>query len=341
MDISLTEGIKFGKEDLCKDMGSQINDLQGGLNRTVSLGRSYGASSVLTGITNIDESLDFVPTANMDSALGGLQTNLDSKLGGIQSVKDKISSGEIVEGSNISVQSITECLSGVDLSKFGNPDGTIPMSSMGKVLEEATSWLADNMLDMLSELVDPLEKGLADAIDGLRKLLDIPALDKLLGFLECLQDCPGGDFGGMSTNVNQYRIYCVTEQKEYVVYSDTPPGSNACPTDPGHYCDEDLVEVVQVGVPSPVAVEEKLSSIGLTLNGDIDWSSAVFADAPITQTVMDNVTKVTDLKKGIEDQLLAAKEFSPVPEIPELPEIPKIENPINKLDVAQKLEALF
>lgn len=341
MDISLAEGIKFGKEDLCKDVGDQIDDLQRGMNRTVNLGRSYGASSVLSGITAIDESPTFVATENIDSELANMSDNVSNKMDGIQSFKDGLASGELIEGSNISAKTITDCLAGIDLSKFGNPDGTIPMGSAGKVLEEATNWLSNNMLDMLDTLIDPLEKTLANAIDGLRNLLDIPALDKLLQLLDCLQDCPGANFGGVATDLKQWRIYCLTEQKEYTIYSETLPGTYACPIDENHVCDEELHTMVRSGISSPVAIEEKLTSVGLTLNGEIDWNSPVFSEAPIPNSVKENMEKITTFKKDAEDQITALKEFSPVPEIPELPTIPKFDNPINKLPAAEKIMKLF
>ncbi|MDX1701360.1 MAG: hypothetical protein R3250_12125, partial [Melioribacteraceae bacterium] len=208
------------------------------------------------------------------------------------------------------------------------PDGSVGMGDMGKILEEAGNVIYDIAEGLLSEALDPLEKALADALKGLKDSLNIPGLDKLLQLAQCMQDCPGSSSGGVSTNLNQYKIWCVTEQKSYVVLSETPPGSNACPTDSGHYCDEDLVEVLQVGVPSPVAIEDKLSTVGLSITGDIDWESAALSSMGVPSSVIDSMDQVSVMQNDLNDKLALAKDFSPVPKMPELPALPEIANPL-------------
>ena len=328
MDIT-TSGISFGKEDLCKDVGSQIGDLQRGLDRTLSSGRGFASRGILDGISAINDDVDFSPTLGTDSLLGDLGSSMSDKLSGITSLKDKVISGEIVEGTNISVETIVDCLTGIDLGdlgKFGASDGTIPVDNIGKVLEGATDYLKDNMGDVLDQLFSPLEKTLSKAIDGLRNLLDIPALDKLFGLTDCLQDCPGADFGGVSTNSKQWTVYCIDEQKEFTVYSEDRPGTYACPTDSNHVCDEELTTLVNNSVLSPVLIEDKLSSIGLTTNGEIDWDSSLFTDTLVPESVKENMNKITDFKKGFEDNLSIAKKFTTLPEIPSLPALPEMKN---------------
>ncbi len=329
MDISLAEGIKFGKEDLCKDAGDQIGDLQRGLDNTISIGKNAGMRSISTSVTNMLDDTNFIPTPDIGSKLSNITGSIDDKLDGMSSLKDKVLSGEIVEGSNIDAQSIAECLSGMDLPSLpSGPGGSVGMGDMGKILEDAGSWIADSVGGLLSEALDPLEKALADALKGLKDSLNIPGLDKLLQLAQCMQDCPGASSGGVSTDLNQYKIWCVTEQKSYVILSETPPGSNACPTDSGHYCDEDLVEVLQVGVPSPVAIEDKLSTVGLSITGDIDWESAALSAMGVPPSVIDSMDQVSLMQNDLNDKLAVAKDFSPVPAMPELPALPEIKNPL-------------
>lgn len=328
MDLSLTDGIKFGKEDLCKDTGDQIGDLQRGLDNTISLGKNAGLRSISSSVTNMLDDTNFIPTSDIGSKLSNITGSIDDKLGGISTLKDKVLSGEIVEGSNIDAQSIAECLSGMDLPSLpSGPGGSVGMGDMGKILEEAGNAIADGVGGLLSEALDPLENALSDALKGLKDSLDLPGLDKLLQLAQCMQDCPGASSGGVSTSLNQYKIWCVTEQKSYVVLSETPPGSNACPTDSGHYCDEDLVEVIQIGVLSPVAIEDKLSTVGLSITGDIDWESAALSSMGVPSNIQDSMNQVSEMQNGLNDKLAVAKDFSPVPEPPELPALPEIKSP--------------
>ncbi len=328
MDIGL-DGVKFEKSDICKGVGGQISDLQRGLSNTISMGRNFASRQISNSIQNIVDDVDFSETLDIGSKLDAISGSVDDKLSGINSLKEKIVSKEIVEGSGLDVATVVECLSGISLP--GLPDdlnSPVSIGDMGNILNEAGNWIADNVSDLLSEALNPLEKALHDSLESLKGLLNIPGLDSLLQLTQCLADCPGGDFQGVSTSMNQYRIYCLTEQKEYTIYASDRPGTYACPTDPNHVCDEELAELVQTGVMSDILIEEQLSSVGLSITGEIDWDSAIMTAVPLPGGVKDTMTAVSSLTDNVKDQIAVAKDFNPLPQIPDLPALPEFSNPL-------------
>lgn len=347
MDISLTEGIKFGKEDLCKDIGDQIGDLQRGFETTISMGRGFGTKALTDGISGISDAGGEAALGDLDLGIAGIKDKADGMFSSINNFKKDIADGNIVDGLNVNVGSIVDCLTGLDLSKFGiGSDGDtskVNIGSTNKILEDTLSIMSTSIMNELRQLMGSAEKALMDGIDKLRNLLDIDALDKMFQLTGCLQDCPGaGNYQGTDTSINSYTVYCLTEQKEFIVYSSTPPvGLYVCPTDSNHVCDEELTKIKQKNIPSHVGIESKLSAIGLTINGEIDWESPALEDLEIPTKLIDNVNMVTDFKKDIESKVSLAKKFSSLPELPTLPKLPTLSNPIKDLDISGKIEALF
>ena len=191
MDIDLNGGgIQFEKDDICNDMGDKLDDLKRSLNRTIDGARSFANK----GITDaIPAPGDTVPPIDLTA----VTDELDGLTGGMDAMKDKIGAAEPIPGSGVDVATIAECLGGFDLSKFSLPnlpDGTLDTSFIGKILEEAAAWVEDKLKDAIALLLDPTEQLLSNAIDSLKGLLDIKALDKLLQLAQCLQDCPGASF---------------------------------------------------------------------------------------------------------------------------------------------------
>jgi hypothetical protein len=347
MDISLTEGIKFGKEDLCKDTGDQITDLQRGFETTISMGRGFGTKGLTEGISGIIDAGGESALGDLDLGIAGLKDKSNGMFSSIDTFKNDIASGSIVDGLNVNVGSIVDCLTGFDLSKFGIGDdgdtSKVNISSTNKILEETMSTMSTSIMNELSQLMGPAEKALMDGVDKLRNLLDIDVLDKLFQLTGCLQNCPGAEsYQGTDTSINSYTVYCLTEQKEFIVYSLTPPvGPYVCPTDSNHVCDEELTKIKQKNIPSHLGIESKLSAIGLTINGEVDWESPALEGLEIPTKLIDNVNMVTEFKKDIENKVSLAKKFSPLPELPTLPKLPTLNNPIKDLDMSGKIAALF
>lgn len=341
MDFNPTDGIKFEKDDICTDLGDKLGGLQRGLDRTINQGRSLANGGIKDAISNVIPGPDIIDTSEIENSI-------DEAKNGFDALKDKLGDHEIA-GQDIS--DLLDCLSGLGgleggldfLDKF-NPlnmiDGKLDLSSVGKVLEGAVDWLADNASKGLDLLLTPTEKILSGLISTLSGLLNIDAIDKMLAILQCLENCPGASGFNSSPNpINQYEVYCIEEKKKYTVFGTEEPGTTGCPNN--HFIDMNQTKLIRKNVPSSVVLEEQLSKAGLTINGDIDWDSDVFSDVTIPPEVKEKADKVLEVKKGIADKLAEAKKYSPIPEVPEIPKIPKIENPLNNLSVAKKIAALF
>ena len=337
MDFS-PDGISFSKDDICKDVGGQLGDLQRGMNRIFDKGDNLFNRGV-------KDALDNVLPGDDDIDLSEIDDTINSAGDGFDGLKDKLGEQGIV-GSD--VQNIIECLAGLDgvsdLFDNFNPanmlDGVIDTSLIGKVLEGAADWLMDNAGKAINSLLNPTEQLLNNAISALQDLLDINMLDKLLQLLQCVENCPGAEgFNGSSEPINQYEIFCLTEKKKLTVFSKEEPKANGCPNN--HFIDMNQTKLIQKDVPPSVLLEDKLSKVGLTINGEIDWESDVLKDNPSATVMKDKMNKISDFKKGVGDKLYSAKEFSPIPDPPEIPSIPKIENPLNNLSISKKIDALF
>ena len=141
MDFS-PDGISFSKDDICKDVGGQLGDLQRGMNRIFDKGDNLFNRGV-------KDALDNVLPGDDDIDLSEIDDTINSAGDGFDGLKDKLGEQGIV-GSD--VQNIIECLAGLDgvsdLFDNFNPanmlDGVIDTSLIGKVLEGAADWLMDN-----------------------------------------------------------------------------------------------------------------------------------------------------------------------------------------------------
>ena len=340
MDFSITDGIKFEKDDVCTDVGNKLGDLQRTLDKTFSKGRSLmngGMSDALGAAAGkISDDIDL--------------TSITDKVDGAKGAFDKLKDGlGGTDAAGEGVANAIECLFGQgadlgDVFKDFNPinmiDGIIDPSVIGKVLDKAASFIGDLAEKAISGLLDPTEKLLSNAISSLEGLLDIKALDKFLQLMQCIENCPGAEgLGGSPEPTNMYEIYCLEEKKKYVVFSQTEPGATGCPNN--HFIDQSQTKLLQRNVSSSVIMEQKLSEIGLNMDGTVDWDSDALQGVTIDDSVKNKMSQISEYKKNIGSELAAAKEFSPLPELPAIPEIPKIDNPLNNLDVSKKLEALF
>jgi hypothetical protein len=340
MDIS-PDGISFSQDDVCTDVGDKLGGLQRGLNRTLDKGKTLTNGKLKDAINNVIPNPDVID-------LSALNDKLNQAKDGFNSFKNKAGDQEI---GGEDVKTLMECLGGAgediaNLFDNFNPlnmlDGKIDLSAVGKVLEGAASWALDNITKGINFLLDPTEKLLSDAISSLSGLLDIGALDKLLQLLQCVENCPGAEgFNSSSEPLNQYEVFCKNEQKKYTVFSAKEPMVDGCPKDPNHFIQLSDTKLIRKNVPSSVVVEDQLSKVGLTLNGEVDWDSDALKDLPISSETKDKMNQISEFKKGAADKLGEAKKFSPVPDPPEIPSIPKVENPLNKMSVAKKIESLF
>lgn len=340
MDINLTDGIKFEKDDICTDVGNKLGDLTRGLNKTFDKGKSLmdgGLGTALNGVSGkISDAID----------LTSVNDKVNESKNAFEKIKDSVGI-ENVAGEDVT--STLECLfgQGTDLSdvfKDFNPanmlNGIIDPSVIGKVLEKAAGFVSDLVEKTIGSLLDPAEKLLSDAISSLEGFLDVKALDKFLQLIQCIEGCPGAQGIGSSPKpMNQYEIFCLEEKKKYTVFATKEPGPAGCPN--GHFIDQNQTKILQKNVPSSVVMEDKLSKIGLNLDGTIDWDSEALQGVTIDDSVKTKMSQISDFKKGMAEKLSSAKEFSPLPELPELPKIPKIENPLKNASFSEKLSSLF
>lgn len=136
--------------------------------------------------------------AAMDDATG--QANEAG--GASKSLIDKVLAGEVLEGSNVSLQNLAECLGGLGGFGFpsvGSPFDLSELKKLGERLMDAIFALIDKVLDAL---LKPIEKALLDALKYLSELLPLGLIDEILNLINCLQGCPNVDQSKLPTVVD-------------------------------------------------------------------------------------------------------------------------------------------
>lgn len=338
MDFSPTNGVSFSQDDVCKDVGQQLADLQSGINRTLDQGDTVLNDQVKTALNNVMPTQDDVDLTNVTDQITNAKDAFNT-------LKDKLGDQDVL---GEDVQTLMNCLSGIadsqNMFDNFNPvnmiDGKLDPHMIGKVLSDAANWVTNNIAKAVNALLQPTEQVLSDSIAALQSLLDVKVLDKMLQLLQCVENCPGAEgFNSSPDPINQYQIYCITEQKTHTVFSKTEP--TTCPHNSSDTIDPTQTKLLQKNIPSSVILEKQLSNVGLTTNGEIDWDSDALKNVTVAQSVKDKMNKISDFKKSVETDFTSAKDYSPIPEPPAIPSIPKINNPLNDLDVVKKVEALF
>lgn len=334
-----TNGITVDKSDLCKDSIDQINDLQRVFDTSIRKGSNFGKDKLFDAIKGISDAGD-QELSNKDDVINNAKGPAEDVISNINSIKDRIANGEILEGSGIDVGNLVECLSGLNPDNFKLPldifDG-INTNNAGRTLYSISGQLLDTVGNLIDDALTPLEKAVTQAADHLKKLLDINALDNLLQLSRCLQDCNNGQ---SISGSNVYQVWCTDEQSYVTVFSENFP--TECPNDPNHTIDRALTKTIITKLQSDIDIEESLSSVGMTLNGDIDWTSSMFSglDNPISENMKTHFNDIQDFKNGIKTEAIELKDFSPLPEIPK-PSIPKYDNPLKNLPFSEKMGNLF
>ena len=198
------EGVKFEKDDLCNTLSGEILKNQKMLDGLINkgkgavLGQVKGKMGELLGLGNGALSDD------PQDAIDGATDQANTASGAAGDLKDKVLNGELIEGSNASVQTLVECLGGFDLGKIGFPkaDSPIDLSELSKLMDKLAGALLDKIVDLIKEALSPLENAISDALERLKDLLPIDLIDELLNIIQCIEDCPNVDKSKLPTLID-------------------------------------------------------------------------------------------------------------------------------------------
>jgi hypothetical protein len=289
VDIS-PDGIKLGKDDLCSKLNEDL--LRDGklLEGMIQKGKGYAMSQAkekFGELTGLGDGALSDPQDAMDGAADNANTAADAAT----SMKDKVLGGGIVDGSDISVQTIADCLGG-GLPDLGFPDAESPidLKELGKIMDNVLGAVLGKVLDAIAEALSPLENAIADALDKLQSLIPTDLLDELLNLVQCLEGCP---------NIDQSKL------------------------------------------PTLIDIEEKVSSIGLKITGEIDWESGAWKDVgEITDSMKEQFDNISAAKEDLKGAVGGINDVK-LPELPELPAVPRPPNPLEGLSIKDKIESLF
>jgi len=136
-----------------------------------------------------------------DDAKNGANNASDGMKDAAKGMIDKVLNGEIVEGSDVTLQNLADCLGGG--FDFGFPGkGGIDLSG----IKDLASRLLDAILGLIAKaldaILDPIEKALMDALSWLKDMLPLDLLDEILNLINCLQGCPNVDQSKLPTVVD-------------------------------------------------------------------------------------------------------------------------------------------
>lgn len=284
------DGIKFEKDDLCTKLSESITSQGKILDGLIQKGKGSAVGVLkekMGELTGLGDGALSDPQGAIDDATG----QADTAAGAAESLKDKVLNGELVTGSDATLQSIADCLGG-GLPDFGFPDvdSPIDLSEISKIMDKMAGAILDKLVDLIKEAISPLENAIADALDKLKDLLPMDLLDELLNLVQCIENCP---------NVDKSKL------------------------------------------PTLLDIEEKVSSIGMKITGEIDWESGVFSDVGnVTDAMKEGFDKIGEAKENMLGAVGGVKDVK-LPDVPDLPKIPRPPNPLNNISLKEKIEALF
>lgn len=288
VDIS-PDGVKFERDDLCNRLNEDL--LRDGklLDGMVKKGKGYAMTKAkekfgeLTGLG--DGAL-----SDSQGAIDGATDDANTAGNAATSMKDKVLGGGIIEGSDVSLQTIADCLGGG--LPFGFPDAESPidLKELGRIMDSLLDAILGKVLDAIADALSPLENAIADALEKLQSLIPTELLDEILNLIQCLEGCP---------NVDKSKL------------------------------------------PTLIDIEEKVSSIGMKITGEIDWESGAWKDVGDISDGMkeqfDNISAAKQDMKGSVGDINNVK----LPEVPALPTVPRPPNPLEGLSIKDKIESLF
>lgn len=284
------DGIKFEKDDVCANIhdnflkNNKMLDALLDKGKNTILGNAKEKLGELTGLGN-------AALSDPQAAIDGAKSDADTAAGAATSLKDKVLGGELIEGSDASIKTLSDCLGG-GLPDFGFPDvdSPIDLSELGKMMDQLASAVLNKLADLIKEALSPLENAIADALNAMKDLLPLDLLDQILNIIQCIEGCP---------NIDQSKL------------------------------------------PTLIDIEDKVSSIGLKITGEIDWESGAFSGlGDITDEMKGQFDTISSAKEDLKGTIGGVSDVK-LPDIPDLPTIPRPVNPLDGLSLKEKIESLF
>lgn len=200
-DLELVGGIpKLTSEGACRTANDILGQKQRQLKNILDQAKGGALGEAKRKLLEL-AGLGDLGLSDSDAAMGDAKNQADGMGDAAKGMVDKVLNGEIVEGSDVTLQTLADCLGGG--FDFGFPGkGGIDVSNLKDIASKLLDAIMGLIAKVLDALLDPIEKALMDALAWLKDLLPLDLLDEILNLINCLQGCPNVDQSKLPTVVD-------------------------------------------------------------------------------------------------------------------------------------------